>query len=437
MFDVPMKKISLCILLVKMASSVMAQTSLTMDRYEFGRGMNFRDDGGKLLRLSGYLQPYIESKSFTEGGAAAANRFRMRRLRMRLEGGDNSHGFSYRLQADLGGAGEEVDGTSNYLMDAVVNYAATKKINISLGQRAPYTDNRELFMNSNSLQLVERSRLTSAFACIREFGLFVDGTYRLGESHYIKPYINITNGDGQNVFRKDHGGLKYGGRLDYLPFGLFTNFGQFNQVDLMRELTPKLVMGVNYSLNKGVSDRRGRESGTILYLDMLNNELLPDFAKMGFDFLFKYRSFSLLGEFVKTSATVPLGITQRVRTDGTTANTFDVNGVNDMPNYVRSRMMLGQGFNIQMGYLLKNNVSIDVRYTQLKADSFSFMSNGTFYNRPQHFTLGCSKYLSRSYGAKIQGDITYVKNKGGINNNQGLPVTGNEILSRVMVTFSF
>jgi hypothetical protein len=65
------------------------------------------------------------------------------------------------------------------------------------------------------------------------------------------------------------------------------------------------------------------------------------------------------------------------------------------------------------------------------------LNNGTFYNRPNYYTLGISKYLARNYGAKIQGDVTYVRNKGGINNNAGLPVTGNELISRMIVTFTF
>ena len=79
-------------------------------------------------------------------------------------------------------------------------------------------------MNSNSLQLVERSRLTSAFSSIREFGLFLSGNFRLnGKGSYLRPYFVLTNGDGINNFDKDLGGLKIGGRLDFLPFGFFTN----------------------------------------------------------------------------------------------------------------------------------------------------------------------------------------------------------------------
>lgn len=417
---------------------VQAQENPKIDSYTFGNGLRFTAPTGNQLRLTGYVQPFAETKTLLgDENEDAATRFRMRRLRMRLEGNSANDRFSYRFQADLSGTGEELDGNSNYLLDAYVSYNITSRIKASFGQRATYTDNRELFMNSNSLQLVERSRLTSAFATIREFGLFVEGNLRMGGGQYLKPYFVLTNGDGPNVFARDRGGLKIGGRIDYLPFGLFTNLGQFNQADVVRELTPKLVVGANFSHNQGMSSRRGRESGAILYLDNNNQELLPDYRKFGIDFLFKFRGFSMLGEFVKSGATIPEGISQRVRVDGSTTTSFDVNGVEDMPNYVRGRMMLGEAYNIQLGYLFKNGISIDGRYTYLNADQHSFLNNGTFYNRPNYYTLGLSKYLSRNYGAKIQGDVTYVRNNGGINNNAGLPVTGNELISRMIVTFSF
>jgi len=419
-------------------TQVRAQENPKIDSYTFGNGLRFTAPNGNQLRLTGYLQPFAETKTLLgDENEDAATRFRMRRLRMRLEGNSANDRFSYRFQADLSGTGEELDGNSNYLLDAFVTYSITSRIKASFGQRATFTDNRELFMNSNSLQLVERSRLTSAFATIREFGLFLEGNFRMGGGHYLKPYFVLTNGDGPNVFNRDRGGLKIGGRIDYLPFGLFTNLGQFNQADVVRELTPKLVVGANFSHNQGMSSRRGRESGAILYLDNNNQELLPDYRKFGIDFLFKFRGFSMLGEFVKSGATIPEGITQRVRNDGSTTTSFDVNGLEDMPNYVRGRMMLGEAYNIQLGYLFKNGISIDGRYTYLNADQHSFLNNGTFYNRPNYYTLGLSKYLSRNYGAKIQGDVTYVRNNGGINNNAGLPVTGNELISRMIVTFSF
>lgn len=420
------------------APALLAQDTLRLNSYSFGNGLRFSDKSGRTLRLTGYLQPFAETKSYLDAETEpSTTRFRMRRLRLRLEGDTRDNRFSYRFQADLSGTGEELDGNSNFLLDAFVAYNITNRIKLSFGQRATYTDNRELFMNSSSLQLVERSRLTSAFATIREFGLFLEGNFRTGGGTYLKPYFVLTNGDGPNVFAGDRGGLKVGGRVDFLPFGLFTNLGQFNQADVVRELTPKLVIGANFSHNNGMSSRRGRESGAILYLDNQNRELLPDYTKYGVDLLFKYRGFSLIGEYLRSSASVPDGITQRVRVDGSTSTSFDVDGVQDVANYIKGRMMLGTGYNIQMGYLFKNGISVDGRYTYLNADQHSFLNNGTFYNRPYYYTFGLSKYLGRNYGAKIQGDLTYVRNTGGINNAQGLPVTGNELISRMIVSFSF
>lgn len=406
-----------------------------LSSYEFGEGLNFTTGEGHEIKIRSYFQPYFETKQYTEADLDAANRFRMRRARLRIDGETSNKRFSYRFQFDLTGRGEFEEQEGVFLLDAIIQYEVTKGIRATFGQRATYTDNRELFMNSNSLQLVERSRVTSAFASIREFGLFIDGRFRTGRGSYIKPYFVLTNGDGGNVFSRDFGGLKIGGRLDYLPFGLFTNFGQFRQADIMRELTPKLVVGANFSHNNGMSSRRGRASGAILYLNDNDEEALPDYTKFGIDFLFKYRGFSALGEFVKTTSSVPDDITQRVRNDGSVSSTFLVDGIQDVENYVKGRMMLGEGYNIQMGYLFKNGYSVDARYTHLKADENSFLNNSTFYNRPNYYTIGFSKYLARNYGAKIQTSLTYVDGND-INNNFGNPIEGNEWLARVMLTFS-
>lgn len=407
---------------------------IRVSSYNFGEGLKFTTSEGHEIKISSYFQPYFETKQYTKADLNAANRYRMRRARFRIDGETANKRFSYRFQFDLTGNGE-FEENAGYLLDAIVNYELTKQITLSFGQRATYTDNRELFMNSNALQLVERSRLTSAFASIREFGLFVNGSFKTGISSLIRPYFVLTNGDGRNVFHKDFGGLKVGGRLDFLPFGTFTNFGQFRQADVMRELTPKFVIGAVFSHNNGMSSRRGRESGAILYLDSNNEESLPDFTKYGIDFLFKYRGFSALGEYVKTTASVPTDITQRVRNDGSTSPNFLVNGIQDVENFVKGRIMLGEGYNFQAGYLFKNGFSVDGRYTHLKADEHSFLNNATFYNRPNYYTLGVSKYLARNYGAKIQTSFTYIDGKD-INDNFGNPIPGNEWIARVMLTFA-
>ena len=406
-------------------------------KYRFGEGVTVSDPGRYSLTLTGYVQPYLEQKTYTGDGAGPSGlnaRFRLRRLRLRLVGRAPRQRLSFRLQVDLSGATESGDTTRDFLLDAFVAYNFTQTLKLTFGQRATFTDNRELFMRSHTLQLVERSRLTSAFAAIREFGLFLEDRIRIRRtSHYIRPYFIVTNGDGPNVFFDDRGGLKVGGRIDYLPFGLFYNKGQFRQVDIVRELVPRLVFGVSYSYNWGMSSRRGRGSGNIIYLNDDNEERLPNFGKLGVDFLFKYRGFSAIGEFATTHASIPDDITQRVRNDGSISRTF-TGGVN---NLVRGRMMLGTVYNIQLGYLLPSNTSIDLRYTHLRANTHSFLNNGTFYNRPNYFTFGASQYFTDNYGLKIQASITFVDAASGSNDINSEPITGDEVIARLMTTLAF
>ena len=432
------KTTSLFLLLI----SLNINSQSTLDSYSFGEGISFTADNGSKIKLSGYAQPHVEIKNYNYlDENSSSTRFRLRRLRLRFDGQASNPKFAYRFQVDLSGSSETGEATGDFLLDAYISYDITNRIKVIFGQRSTYTDNRELFMNSNSLQLVERSRLTSAFSSIREFGLFLSGNFRLnGKGSYLRPYFVLTNGDGINNFDKDLGGLKIGGRIDFLPFGLFTNKGQFRQIDVMRELTPKFVIGVNYSHNSGMSSRRGRNSGSILYLDEFGQQSLPDYTKYGVDFLFKYNGFSALGEYVKSSSTVPASIIERVRNDGSTSSSFLVNGVQDVESYVNGRMMLGEAYNIQMGYLFKSGITIDSRYTHLKADEHSFLNNATFYNRPNYYTLGIGKLLGRNYGAKIQGSITFVDGSLGVNHDNDTvtaPVFKDELLFRLITTISF
>ena len=185
----------------------------------------------------------------------------------------------------------------------------------------------------------------------------------------------------------------------------------------------------------------------LFYLNVNDEESLPDYTKYGVDFLFKYKGFSALGEYIKSTSKVPTDITQRVRTNGTITPDFlapytDGNNgdLNDMINYVKGRMMLGSAYNIQMGYLFKNGFSVDSRYTHLIADENSFLNNETFYNRPNYYTLGVSKLLGRNYGFKVQASVTYVDGSLGINHDLDTDTPAifeDEIIFRLITTISF
>ena len=388
--------------------------NLLLGDYIPGNGITLAsDDDNYKVVLRGYAQSLFESRrvrydSLGFFDKSVYNRFRARRVRLRISGKQSNPGFSYRLQLNLAESEVENDELSNVLWDAWVGYNINKYYRVSFGQKSSPTDNIEVLMASNTLQLPERSRLTGAFSNIREIGLFLDGRNNIkGSKWVIKPSVNITTGDGYGYKfnSKDFGGLKYGARVNFLPFGLFRNFGQFRQGDLVRELNPKLLIGFSASYNDGITSRRGRRNGDFIYYTLNGTDTsyqLPDFFKFGADVLFKYRGFSLIGEFVHTKAFIPDGITHR-NDRYNNPNNLTTNFRTYSPaDYVRTQMMLGTGLNVQAGYIFKSLFSIDGRFTSLRPDELSFLNNSLFYNRNKYYEIGVSKYFTKNYTFKIQ-----------------------------------
>ena len=409
--------------------------SSSVQNYQLGEGWSYQS-GPFTGEITALIQPHLEWKyGPSEVLSDATVRTRLRRARVRFAGDHRDSRFYYRLTLDLSGTSELDDAQGIMLFQSFVGYRLTPQHRITLGQRGNPAGPREMQMNSGTLQLVERSRISSAFATIAEMGIFYDGRMRLTGKQFLRPALAITTGDGANPFGRDYGGLKYAARLDWVPNGLFTRFGQFRQADLVRERSPKLIVGAYANFNQGMSSRRGREQGAILYLDANLDPLLPNYAQVGLDGLLKYRGFSLLAEWIQAQAYVPEGIAYRVRNDGSVASTFEIDGVNDVSAYVRNRMMNGSGFNVQAGYVLPSNWSVDVRATQLNPADFSFLRNGAFYDRPQYYTIGLTHYASRWYGLKHQLSATWNAVGPDARNHENSFLTAPEWTVRWCTTF--
>ena len=279
------------ILIFTFTIQLKAQDDISLESYNLGEGVRLSQDDSYSFRIRGWLQPWYQSLEYDgDNEIRFANRFRMRRARINFEGNPGNQRLYYRLQFDLTGNGpERYFASKKYLLDAFVRYNITNQIRVTFGQRMPKTDNREVWMRSNTLQFVERSRLTSSFSSLREFGLLFRGNFRTKGGAYLRPYFSVSNGDGENVFNADKGGLKVGGRIDFLPFGTFAKYGQWRQVDVVRELIPKLVIGAHYSVFNDVTSRRGRSesySRQFIYINDSNGngsfdrgeERLPDLS---------------------------------------------------------------------------------------------------------------------------------------------------------------
>lgn len=421
------------------ANTVAFSQKVTLEPYEPGEGLSLTSKGNS-WRFSGFMQPMVETRAYSDTAENNTfTRFRMRRMVTRLTGRNSQYNISYQVQVDLTGSSEGGGDatTNNYLMDAWIAWRPIRQLNIKFGQDGSNTDTREMGMRSNALQLVDRSPVSLAFSSIREYGLFLESKVRTGNYSFLATSVSVTNGDGANIYNNDFGGLKYGARADFIPFGNFNNAGQFRQADLEYEMTPKLVVGAYYSYNQGITDRRGRVSGTVLYTDTAGNYALPDYQKFGADLLFKYKGFSLIAEYVNGKAILPNNITYRVRADGSVSNVFQLPDSSfNKSAFVQNRIITGSGINVQGGYMFRRGISLDARYSVMMPEQYSFLRNATFYLRSRYYTLCISKYFGRHYGSKIQASLTATELLPGAFSTDRTPVKGLEFVGNIMLTIA-
>ena len=107
-----------------------------------------------------------------------------------------------------------------------------------------------------------------------------------------------------------------------------------------------------------------------------------------FDGMFKYNGFSFMWEYAYRDAEDPIA----KNSDGT--ETGDV-------------VQIGDGLNLQTGYLFQNNWEVSGRYTNIKLDE-----NITGSSPETQYTLGLSKYIV-GHKLKVQTDLSYLSVENG------------------------
>ena len=160
-------------------------------------------------------------------------------------------------------------------------------------------------------------------------------------------------------------------------------------------------------------------------------------SKLVADIHFKYRGWSVLAEYAKTWAHVPASITQRVRNAGTTSTDFEVDGVQDVDAYIRNRMMLGWGVNVQASYMFRSLWELGARYTHVEADKYSYMNNDLYFNRPDFADFSVSKYLTKNYASKIALTIGWARSNGACRTPDSRTYDGSEWNAALMFQFKF
>ena len=256
-------------------------------------------------------------------------------------------------------------------------------------------NNLEMTHNEDRLRFTNRGILSRTYTDDgEEFGLFFETSF--GKSFIFKPTLAITSGDGRNSFGddsrdSDKGGIKFGSRINILPFGDFSIGNRLSTVDLIREEKPKVQLGIAYSKNMGASNQVGDGHGDFILYDNSGDELFPDYSQLFFDLNLKYKGFSLVFEYADAFAS---GLDQ-IYTDPIAFNLL-------IPQQISEYLVVGDSQGIQFGYFTKKGISIDFIYENLNPEFDSYGSS--VLRKSSNMGVGISKYLAGN-NLKIQAGL--------------------------------
>lgn len=369
--------------------------------FDMGKGLQLSlSDGDYLFTIGGNIKTSYAYLRDTSALVTSKHQFNVQRAQFIFQGNAKNERLTFYLQTDFV--------TAMSLMEAWVGYdAVPERVFVAVGQKLVNTNNAELNRHQNFFQFVNPSLVSTNFARLgREFGLFVDVRHALGQ-FVIKPSIAITSGDGLNSFgngttdRFDYGGAKFGGRLELLPFGDFSEGNDFMGSDLAREKTPKLAIGGSFTTNQGASEAVGEGHGQFVFYSQIQPDgsfrnAYPNYQKIYLDLVFKHRGFSAGAEFANAYGSEIKGLFT------------DTDPVNQTPIYrsqIARYLALGRGYNVQGGYLTKNFWSFDVRHTVIEPE-FPTDVRSVMVNQ-QETTVGITKFL-KGQALKVQTNFNYL-----------------------------
>ena len=192
------------------------------------------------------------------------------------------------------------------------------------------------------------------------------------------------------------GGLKYGGRLDVLPLGEFKSGNDGVGADFVREESPKLLVGGAMSYNDGASNKVSEGHGDFVLYDKDGNSKFPALRKIAADLLFKWQGWSIMAEYVNASATDLKGIYTKSTGDHPL-----------QPEEIANYLNLGNGYNVQVGYLLKSGWGFDARFSKVKPE-FEETETSPLWETNE-YAVSVAKYFINNR-LMCQGAFTYLKN---------------------------
>ena len=312
--------------------------------------------------------------------------FSIRRARLKFDGFAYSPKLKYKIEfglsnRDMSGASEFTSNSPRYILDAVLMWNFVGNFEFWMGQ-TKLPGNIERVISSGNLQQVDRSLLNSRFTIDRDQGIQLRHHFKLSDKFLVREKLAVSQGEGRNITSGNLGGYQHTARLELYPFG---GFSAYSGSDQNREMTPKLMLAATFDTNQDAVKSRSNQGSY-----MLNDTgfYMTDINTIFIDAMFKYNGFSFMAEYANRTADDPIA----KNSDGTLTG---------------DEVQVGNGLNLQTGYLFNNNWEVSGRYTNVHLDE-----DITGRNQQNQYTLGLSKYIV-GHKLKVQTDVSYLSEDNG------------------------
>ncbi|WP_086476389.1 MULTISPECIES: porin [Arenibacter] len=379
-----------CLLFILLLAPVYSQTEAP----EFGKGLLnlVGKDSSWTMNLATRFQ-FLTTTTWDQNAddkwADPHTTALVRRARLKFKGYAYSPKLKYKVELglsnrDMSGASIYTSNAPRFILDAFVMWNFYENFELWIGQ-TKLPGNMERVISSGNLQQVDRSRLNSRFTLDRETGIQLRHQFYLFNNFLIRERFALSQGEGRNVTNGNIGGAQFTSRLELLPFGEFTKGGEYSGADMAREESPKLMLAATYDHNKNAVKTRSNQ-GSYMTNDIGFHH--TDINTVFVDAMFKYQGFSFMGEYAHRTAKDPIA----KNSDGSL--TGDI-------------VQVGDGLNLQSGYLFNNNWEVSGRYTHIALDKLI-----TGNPKENQYTLGLSKYIV-GHKLKVQTDLSYMSVNGG------------------------
>ena len=360
-----------------------------------------KTDGVTFNFLTTVQSGFQYNKLDSTNGISNSNRMSLNLVRIALSAKGFRDKISLGLVADFTGISPILEGWVGFSL-------LNKKATITLGQKQTNTNNRLAMADERYAMLgqtmggkstegsVYGGLMQNFVSTTRELGVFLETNFSIKRMR-IYPSVSITTGEGQNFFNiQNNLGFKYGGRLDIMPFGDFIKNNAYIAHDLYRERKPKLALGVAASFNIRANSPNGSDYGPITGIfNQSGAQGFANYRKIVGDFIFKYKGYSLVGEYINGTV-----YGANLYTNAGATNKFT-------PQIASSYYSLGSGYNLQASYIFKNEWAIEGRYSHITPE---FNIAGSIIHTQNWYTAGIYKYL-KSNAVKIGLNSTYIDDK--------------------------